>query len=97
MCRGGAALVGPVRRRREAAAADDGRGRADEGADRTTDAEDGRGRTAEAEDGRKAPAEAGRDPKMDLFFCDATVIAARARLMLRLSGRGGRPALKASL
>ena len=105
-CRGAAALVGPARRRREAAAADDGRGRAaDEGADRTTEAEDGRAteaedgrsRTAEAEDGRTAEAEAGRVPKRDRFFCEVAAAAARARLMLRLSGRGGLPGLKASL
>ena len=37
-------------------------------------------------------------PKRDRFFCDVAAAAARARLMLRLSGpRGGRPALKASL
>ena len=105
VCRGAAALVGPARRRREAAVADDGRGRADEGADRTTEAEDGRAteaedgrcRTAEAEAGRTAPAEAGRAPRRDIFFCDVAAAAARARLMLRLSGRGGLPGLKASL
>ena len=86
VCRG-AAFVGPTRRRREVAVADDGRGRADEGADRTT----------EAEAGRTAPAEAGRTPKRDRFFDVAAAAAARARLMLRLSGRGGLPGLKASL
>ena len=57
------------------------------------------GRAAEAEDGRgrTAPAEAGRAPKRDLFFCEVAAAAARARLILRLSGRGGRPGLKASL
>ena len=97
MYRGTAALVGPARRRREAAAADDGRGRADEGADRATEAE--AGRAAEAEDGRgrTAEAEAGRVPKRDRFCDVAAAAAARARLMLRLSGRGGRPALKATL
>ena len=64
---------------------------------RATEAEDGRDRTAEAEDGRKAPAEGGRVPNRDRFFCEVAAAAARARLMLRLSGRGGRPALKASL
>ena len=83
----GAALGGPTRRRREVAVAEAGRARADEGADRTTD----------AEAGRTAPAEAGRAPKRDLFFCEVAAAAALARLMLRLSGRGGRPALKASL
>ena len=121
MCRGAATLVGPARRRREAAAADDGRGRADDCAERTTEAEAGRvteaddgrcraaeteagraadaddGRTEEAEAGRTAPAEAGRVPKRDRFFCDVAAAAARARLMLRLSGRGGLPGLKASL
>ena len=104
MCRG-TVFVGPARRRREAAAADDGRGRADEGADRTTEAEagrateaeDGRCRTTDAEAGRTAPAEAGRVPNRDRFFCEVAAAAARARLMLRLSGLGGRPALKANL
>ena len=86
MCRG-AAFVGPARRRREVAVAEAGRARADEGADRTR----------EAEAGRTAPAEAGRAPKRDRFFCDVAAAAARARLMLRLSGLGGRPALKANL
>ena len=105
VCRGAAALVGPARRRREAAAAEDGRARADEGVARTAEAEDGRAaeaddgrcRTREAEAGRTAPAEAGRAPKRDNFFCDLAAAAARARLILRLSGRGGLPALKASL
>ena len=86
VCRG-AAFVGPTRRRREVAVAEAGRARADEGADRTAD----------ADDGRTAPAEAGRAPRRDRFCEDAAAAAARARLMLRLSGRGGRPALKASL
>jgi len=86
-CRG-AALVGPTRRRREVAVAEAGR---------ATVAEDGRCRQAEADDGRTAPAEAGRAPKRDRFFCDMAAAAARARLMLRLSGRGGRPGLKANL
>ena len=87
VCRG-AAFVGPTRRRREVAVAEAGR---------TTVAEDGR--VAEEEDGRgrKAPAEAGRVPNRDRFFCEVAAAAARARLMLRLSGRGGRPALKANL
>ena len=84
----GAALGGPTRRRREVAVAEAGR---------ATVAEDGRCRQAEADDGRTAPAEAGRAPKRDRFFCDMAAAAARARLMLRLSGRGGRPGLKANL
>ena len=103
-CRG-TVFVGPTRRRREVAVAETGRARADEGVARTaeaedgraTEAEDGRSRTTEAEDGRTAPAEAGRVPKRDCFFCDVAAAAARARLMLRLSGRGGLPGLKASL
>ena len=103
-CRG-TVFVGPTRRRREVAVAEDGRGRADEGADRTTEAEDGRCRIVEAEDGRAADAdagrtaeaEAGRAPRRECFFCDVAAAAARARLILRLSGRGGLPALKASL
>ena len=86
-CRGAAALVGPARRRREVAVAEAGRARADEGA----------GRTTEAEDGRAAEADDGRVPKRDRLFCDVAAAAARARLMLRLSGRGGLPGLKASL
>ena len=95
MCRG-AAFVGPTRRRREVAVAEAGRATVAEDG-RATVADDGRSRTAEAEDGRTAEAEAGRAPKRDLFFCEVAAAAARARLMLRLSGRGGRPALKASL
>ena len=94
VCRG-AAFVGPTRRRREVAVAEAGRARADEGTDRTADADDGR--TAPAEAGRMTEAEAGRAPRRDSFFCDVAAAAARARLMLCLSGRGGRPALKASL
>ena len=112
VCRG-IVFVGPTRRRREVAVAETGRARADEGADRTTEAEDGRatdaedgrwrpaeteaGRAADADDIRTAEAEAGRVPKRDRFFCESAAAAARARLMLRLSGRGGRPGLKASL
>ena len=95
VCRG-TVFVGPTRRRREVAVAEAGRATVAEDG-RATEAEDGRGRTAEAEDGRTAEAEAGRVPKRDRFFCDVAAAAARARLMLRLSGRGGRPALKASL
>ena len=87
VCRG-AALVGPTRRRREVAVAEAGRPTVAEDG-RATEAEDGRGRTA--------PAEVGRVPRRDCFFCDVAAAAARARLMLRLSGRGGRPALKANL
>ena len=96
VCRG-AAFVGPTRRRREVAVAEAGRARADVGADRATVAEDGR--ATEAEDGRDRTAEAedGRVPKRDRFFDVAAAAAARARLMLRLSGRGGLPGLKASL
>ena len=86
-CRG-AALVGPTRRRHEVAVAEAGRATVAEDG-RATEAKDGRGRTA--------PAEAGRVPKRDRFFDVAAAAAARARLMLRLSGRGGRPGLKASL
>ena len=96
VCRG-AAFVGPTRRRREVAVAEAGRARADEGADRSTEAEDGRAAEAEDGRGRTAPAEAGRAPKRDRFFCDVAAAAVRARLMLRLSGRGGLPGLKASL
>ena len=112
VCRG-AAFVGPTRRRREVAVAEEGRGRADEDAarvtvaeaGRATEADDGRGRAAEteagraadADDGRTAEAEAGRVPNRDRFFCEVAAAAARARLILRLSGRGGLPALKASL
>ena len=85
-CRG-PVFVGPTRRRREVAVAEAGRARADEGADRRAD----------AEAGRTAPAEAGRVPKRDRFFCEVAAAAARARLMLRLSGRGGLPGLNASL
>ena len=86
-CRG-AALVGPTRRRHEVAVAEAGRATVAEDG-RATEAEDGRDRTAEAEDGRV--------PKRDRFFDVAAAAAARARLMLRLSGRGGLPGLKASL
>ena len=86
MCRG-TVFVGPTRRRREVTVAEAGRARADEGADLTT----------EAEYGRTAPADAGRAPKRDRFFCEVATAAARARLILRLSGRGGLPGLKASL
>ena len=112
MCRG-IVFVGPTRRRREVAVAEEGRGRADEDAarvtvaeaGRATEADDGRGRAAEteagraadADDGRTAEAEAGRVPNRDRFFCEVAAAAARARLILRLSGRGGLPALKASL
>ena len=76
--------------------ADDGRCCAAETeAGRAADADDGR--TAEAEAGRTALAEAGRVPKSDRFCEELAAAAARARLMLRLSGRGGRPGLKASL
>ena len=87
VCRG-AAFVGPTRRRREVAVAEAGRATVAEDG-RVTEAEDGRGRTA--------PAEAGRAPKRDRLFCELVAIAARARLMLRLSVRGGLPGLKASL
>ena len=84
----GAALGGPTRRRREVAVAEAGR---------ATVAEDGRAAEAEDGRGRTAPAEAGRAPKRDRFFCEVAAAAARARLMLRLSGRGGLPGLKANL
>ena len=95
VCRG-TVFVGATRRRREVAVAEAGRATV-AGDGRATEADDGRSRTADADDGRTAEAEAGRVPKSDRFFCDVAAAAARARLILRLSGLGGRPALKASL